>query len=115
MRIGKIQIDVKASRWPWQAGYNWRGMTNSRAPLNAGGARFGGGWRYKLGFAVCGQTLMIDLLFGMITIRVFDWAAAETAAAERKAKIDRMLAEMDTRREERERSRAAAEAEGIPF
>lgn len=88
MRIGKIQIDVKASRWPWQPGYNWRGMENSRAPLNAGGARFGGGWRYKLGVDVGGSTVIVNLIFGMVRIRVFDWVAEERAAADIKARIE---------------------------
>jgi hypothetical protein len=30
--------------------------------------RFGGGWKYKLGVAVGGDTVIIDLLFGSIRI-----------------------------------------------
>ncbi len=68
MKIGKFEIT--ASRWPWQKGYNWRGMTNSSAPLNMNGARFGGGWRYKLGVSWGSSFLTphFDLLFGMISV-----------------------------------------------
>lgn len=61
---------VKAERWPWQ-GYGWRPHKNGKgpkAPLNPHGARFGGGWAWKLGFAVGTRTLYIDLLFGSIRI-----------------------------------------------
>ncbi|MGT3569138.1 hypothetical protein ACVQH5_29505, partial [Klebsiella pneumoniae] len=50
------RFTITASRWPWQTGYNWHGVTNSTAPLNQPGTgdkaapRFGGGWKYKLGF-----------------------------------------------------------------
>jgi hypothetical protein len=67
MIIGKIEII--GSRWPWQAGYNWRGMITSPALFNAGGARFGAGWKYKLGISVGSSTLMIDLIFGIISFR----------------------------------------------
>lgn len=60
------RVVVQASRWPWQEGYNWKGMTSSSAPLN-NGSRFGGGWAYKLGVSVGGSTVMVDLLFGMVT------------------------------------------------
>jgi hypothetical protein len=30
--------------------------------------RFGGGWRYKLGIAVGGSTVVINLVFGSIRI-----------------------------------------------
>jgi hypothetical protein len=63
-----LKWEIKASRWPWQEGYNWRGMTSSAAPLNAGGARFGGGWGYKLGIDIGGTTIMLNLLFGMVSI-----------------------------------------------
>lgn len=68
--IGRFEL--KAKRWPWQKGYNWRGMTNNVAPLNIGGARFGAGWKYSLGWSwgggTYGWTLRLDLLFGMVTI-----------------------------------------------
>lgn len=60
--------EVVAQRWPWQSGYDWKGMKNNGAPLNAGGARFGGGWKYKLGLSFGGSTLMIDLLFGIVKV-----------------------------------------------
>lgn len=68
IRIGRITIAAK--RWPWQEGYNWRGMSISRAPLNPGGARFGGGWRYKLGIDFGGRTVLLNLLFGMLVFTI---------------------------------------------
>ena len=70
MKIGKYTI--KAERWPWQ-GWGWRPHLNrihspGYAPLNSTGARFGGGWRYKLGIAVGGTTIYVDLLFGSVRI-----------------------------------------------
>lgn len=59
---------VSASRFPWQKGYNWKGMEDTGALLNRSGARFGGGWRYKLGVSVGTTTVMIDLLFGIVSI-----------------------------------------------
>jgi len=77
MKKGKYEI--KASAWPWQKGFNRHGRIGSIAPLNptnpktGASARFGGGWKYRLGFAIgsgeYGWTLMIDLLFGTVTIR----------------------------------------------
>ena len=75
MNLGKYQ--VTASRWPWQ-GYGWfphrlpaasRKRLRSYAPLNSSGARFGGGWKWRLGVSVGSSSTMIDLLFGTITIR----------------------------------------------
>ena len=75
-----------------QAGYNWHGMTNSTAPLNQpregvkAAPRFGGGWKYNLGFQFSGRTLLIELLFGMLRFNI------ETAKDRRdKAEIDRIL------------------------
>lgn len=98
LRIGAIII--KADRWPWQSGYNWHGMTNSAAPLNKprkgdkAAPRFGGGWKYNLGFQFSGRTLLIELLFGMITFNIEtakDRRDAAENAARRKAEIDRIL------------------------
>lgn len=68
MRIGRLKIE--GSRWPWQ-GYGWFPHKNGRgrtAPLNPGGARFGGGWTYKLGISIGGRTIILDLLFGVVRI-----------------------------------------------
>lgn len=68
MKIGCIE--VKATRWPWQ-GYGWFPHKNGngpKAPLNSNGARFGGGWNYKLGVSIGGRTVLIDLIFGSIRI-----------------------------------------------
>lgn len=69
MKIGKVHIT--ASRFPWQ-GYGWFPHKNGKGPkaaLNPGGARFSGGWTYKLGISVGGSgTILIDLLFGTIRI-----------------------------------------------
>lgn len=68
MRIGRYE--VTASRWPWQ-GYGWLPHSNGngpRAPLNPMGARFGGGWKYKLSVSVGGSTVILDLLFGIVRI-----------------------------------------------
>lgn len=68
MKLGRLEIT--ASRWPWQ-GYGWFPHKSGRgpfAPLNAGGARFGGGWKYKFGVAVGGSTIILDLVFGSIRI-----------------------------------------------
>lgn len=70
MNIGKLKIT--ASRWPWQ-GYGWFPHRNGKgptAPLNPTGARFGGGWRWKLGVSIGGGTVILDLLFGMVRIEV---------------------------------------------
>ena len=59
-------MNIKLTRWPWQEDYNWSGTTKF-ALLN-NGARFGGGWKYKLGIDVGGKTILIHLLFGSIRI-----------------------------------------------
>lgn len=64
MRLGRLEI--KASRWPWQ-GYGWFSTKNNpKAYLNPSGARFGGGWRWCLGVRIGGDTVMMELLFGML-------------------------------------------------
>lgn len=67
------RLEVTATRFPWQKGYSWKGM-NDTAPLNPKGARFGGGWKYALGFRTAGLgphglSINCDALFGIITIR----------------------------------------------
>lgn len=101
---GKVRIGaliVKASRWPWQSGYNWYGMTNSTAPLNQprqgekAAPRFGGGWKYNVGFQFSGRTLLVELLFGMLTFNIEtakDRRLADERKRARKAEIDRILA-----------------------
>ena len=73
MELFNGRINVSATRWPWQAGYNWRGMaTENPAPGNPEGARFGGGWKYCLGVRIAGfsrhDSLYFELLFGMIRV-----------------------------------------------
>lgn len=68
MKLGRLTIT--ASRFPWQ-GYGWFPHKNNQGPtamLNPNGARFGAGWKYKLGFSLGGTTLLIDALFGIIRI-----------------------------------------------
>ena len=96
LRIGALII--AADRWPWQAGYGWRGSKSS-APLNRPdkhgySARFGGGWKYNLGFQFSGRTLLIELLFGTLRFNIEtakDRREAAENAARRKAEIDRIL------------------------
>lgn len=67
LRIGRLL--VRAERWPWQ-GYGWGGRSSKlNAHLNDG-ARFGGGWKYKLGVSIGSTTVMVDLLFGYLC---FTW------------------------------------------
>lgn len=72
VRIGPWRI--KADRWPWQ-GWGWfphraKGKSPGFAPLNSSGARFGGGWAWKVGISVgpSGRSIIIDLLFGSVRI-----------------------------------------------
>jgi hypothetical protein len=72
--------DITASCWPWQDGYNWKGRVGRGAPLNPVGpngtsARFGGGWRYRLGIDVGGVSIMLNLLWGMV--RITNWKKLE--------------------------------------
>lgn len=74
------RITIKASRWPWQEGYNWQGSTGPSAPLNprrpgkTASPRFGGGWSYALGFEFAGGIgqgyvhILFNLLFGMVSV-----------------------------------------------
>lgn len=65
------KIKVEFSRWPWQ-GYGWfPHLTENKkaaAISNPTGARFGGGWKYKIGIAIGGTAIIVDLLFGSIRI-----------------------------------------------
>lgn len=105
------RLEITASRWPWQAGYSWRGMTNSTAPLNAEGARFGAGWKYKLGVSTggwrdTGISFMVDLLFGLIQIRY-----RTRKGIEQEQRWRDEAAERKRRREDADRASAAARAE----
>lgn len=73
LKIGNLEFYAEPQRWPWQKGYNWRGMTKSAAPLNPGGARFGGGWDFALGLRLSapgryGFSAILELGFGMIRL-----------------------------------------------
>lgn len=89
---------VHAARWPWQEGYSWAGASYE-APLNRAGrngaaARFGGGWKYRLGVSIGGTTVHLDLLFGMVSFWLETPAYRIRKAerqAERKREIDRIL------------------------
>lgn len=59
---------ITTDRFPWQPGYNWKGMINNTAPLNRDGARFGAGWKYKLGIEIGGSTVLLNLIIGMVRI-----------------------------------------------
>ena len=50
-------MKVTFDRWPWQ-------YSCTRWHLG----RFGGGWKYCLGFKYGGRTIILDLLFGSIRI-----------------------------------------------
>lgn len=84
MLIGRLKIE--AQRWPWQKGYNWHGATSCSAPLNQprpgekASPRFGGGWKFKLGFAWSGRTVIIDMLYGMVVVTLFRRARCEECA-----------------------------------
>jgi hypothetical protein len=78
LKIGRLTITAR--RWPWQKTgnrqnpdetYGWLPHRNGRGPtalLNMGGARFGGGWRYKLRIDIGSSTVLLNLLFGYVTI-----------------------------------------------
>lgn len=69
-KIGRMTIT--ASRWPNQ-GYGWFPHKNGKgpkAPLNSQGSRFGAGWNYKLGIDIGGTTVLLNLVFGMVMIRL---------------------------------------------
>lgn len=72
VNLGKLgKYDVRFSRFPNQ-GYGWFPHKNGqggKALLNPQGSRFGGGWNWKLGLSVGNTTVMLDVLFGIVTIR----------------------------------------------
>ncbi|MCP1550660.1 MULTISPECIES: hypothetical protein [Methylorubrum] len=118
----KLQVGnliVTASRWPWQ-GYGWRSTGGPTAPLNTFGARFGGGWQYKLGIQIGGTTVLLDLLFGILTFR-WESTAARAAQSRREAEHAEWLRRFDAERAKHEAEIAAIRAgrrrvsDDIPF
>ena len=70
MKIGRLQVEAK--RFPWQ-GYGWFPHKNGmghKAILNQSGARFGGGWNYKLGISIGSSSVVLDLVFGIVRISI---------------------------------------------
>jgi len=73
------RLEIRAQRWPWQAGYNWHGTThvallNPPLPRKKAAPRFGAGWKYEFGISVGawsenGISIILNLIFGMIRIR----------------------------------------------
>lgn len=49
-------MKIKAQRWPWQG------------PVNPVWERFGGGWKYKFGIDIGTNTIIINLIWGLIRI-----------------------------------------------
>lgn len=65
MQAGRLS--VTASRWPWQ-GYGWGPKcADPHSPMFRQ-SRFGGGWDWRLGVAIGGRTIMLELLFGTLVI-----------------------------------------------
>ncbi|MGU3661069.1 hypothetical protein [Methylobacterium fujisawaense] len=96
----KLQVGnliITADRWPWQDGYGWSGTGGPTAPMNRSGARFGAGWRYRLGVSIGGTTVMLDLLFGMVRLH-WESAADRAWAAQRKAEADAWLKQSEAER-----------------
>jgi hypothetical protein len=63
VKIGRLRI--RADRWPWDRSLYGPGRNGwGKVP---GWGRFGGGWNWKLGIAIGGSTVMVDLIFGMVT------------------------------------------------
>jgi len=98
VRIGNLKIS--ATRWPWQKysptmKYGWFG-TGKRIYM----ARFGGGWKFKLGVDVGGSTVLFNLGFGIVDFR---W---ETDAD--RARDAKFLAERAARDAERNKEKAGA-------
>jgi hypothetical protein len=63
-------MEIEASRWPWQKGYNWRGHVGA-SPYKGQIAsnRFIGNYNYRLGVMASPDTgVACDLLFGTISV-----------------------------------------------
>lgn len=70
IKLGRLSIET--SRWPSQ-GYGWFPHKNGKRPkamLNPQGSRFGGGWNYRLGIDIGGSSVLLNLIFGMVAIRL---------------------------------------------
>jgi len=66
-------MKIKFARFPWQTiDKNWATQTDSPKKYGwgkiGGLGRFGGGWDYKLGIMIGGNTIIIDVLVGSIRI-----------------------------------------------
>jgi hypothetical protein len=90
MKIGNLEIT--ASRWPWQACTpHWSHLGNTPARYGwgkvPGMARFGGGWDWKLGIAIAGREILLDLVFG--TIRITRQAPKPRAAMTDERRAER--------------------------
>lgn len=75
-------FEISASRWPGQPGYTWKGGNGMME-------RFGGGWKYKLGFYTGGWkdghiSLHFDLLFGMLSLTIRSAYGVRKEIAERE-------------------------------
>lgn len=75
MKLGPFEI--KAKRWPWQviAGVSVLG-DQSRvgqkygwSSKGSGMGRFGAGWKYSFGVEIGTSTVMLNLIWGTVTIR----------------------------------------------
>lgn len=76
IKLGRLKVVF--TRWPNQ-GYGWAPHKNGKgpkAPLNPCGARFGAGWKYKLGIDIGGRSVLLNLLFGMVMFSVEPKGAA---------------------------------------
>jgi hypothetical protein len=70
-----MKVNVKAERWPWQkrephwSHCDMQGDKWGWKPI-PGMGRFGGGWNYNLGFQIGSKTVILNLIFGQVTIRL---------------------------------------------
>ncbi len=72
------KVSIKFKNWPWQIRPNfWANPEGTSGKpwgwFNVGGmGRFGGGWSFKLGIVAGRTSVIIDLVFGSIHIRILD-------------------------------------------
>lgn len=70
-----MKIKVTADRWPWQSRTpHW---SHSDIKSNNWGwkpvpgmGRFGGGWNYNLGIQVGSKSVIVNLIFGQVIIKL---------------------------------------------